>query len=131
MNELVPLSPALPAPETRAPALIAASGEKAERRFWEFFTVTIRNPNTRRAYRRAAAEFCAILYDGGVDRLTDIQPLHVAAYVELLGRSLFTLDRESAPGRQPHALRLARGRSGAPRESRRLGARAAPCGQAG
>ncbi len=88
MNDLValPRSPAL-APETRAPALIAASGERAERRFWEFFTVTIRNPNTRRAYRRAAAEFCAFLADGGVTRLEDIQPMHVAAYVELLGRS--------------------------------------------
>lgn len=88
MNSLVLLpSPALTAPETRVPALIAASGKRAERRFWEFFTVTIRNPNTRRAYARAATEFCAFLYEGGVDRLTDIQPMHVAAYVELLGRS--------------------------------------------
>ena len=88
MNDLVPLpSPAeISVSENRTPALIAASGERAERRFWEFFTVTIRNPNTRRAYARAAAEFCAFLQDGGVGRLDAIQPLHVAAYVELLGR---------------------------------------------
>ena len=51
MNGLVPLpSPAdISVSENRTPALIAASGERAERRFWEFFTVTIRNPNTRRA----------------------------------------------------------------------------------
>ena len=30
--------------------------------------------------------FCAFLQDGGVGRLDAIQPLHVAAYVELLGR---------------------------------------------
>lgn len=29
MHDLVPLSPALPAPKTRVPALIAASGEWA------------------------------------------------------------------------------------------------------
>ncbi|MEO1089362.1 MAG: tyrosine-type recombinase/integrase [Pseudomonadota bacterium] len=65
--------------------LIAASGSQAERRFWEFFTVTIRNRNTRAAYARAAAEFCAFLEGRGVSSLTAIQPIHVAAYVEVLG----------------------------------------------
>ena len=36
------------------PAVIAALGERAGRRFIEFFTANIRNPNTRKAYYRAA-----------------------------------------------------------------------------
>jgi hypothetical protein len=39
------------------PALIAARGRHAGRRFVEFFTANIRNPNTRKAYYRAACEF--------------------------------------------------------------------------
>jgi hypothetical protein len=37
------------------PTLIATAGERASYRFFEFFTAQIRNPNTRRAYARAAA----------------------------------------------------------------------------
>lgn len=89
MNQLTPFA----GPDTslagfgQAPALIAASGPQAERRFWEFFTVTIRNPNTRAAYAHAAREFCDFLAAGGVGELRDVQPMHVAAYVEALGRS--------------------------------------------
>jgi hypothetical protein len=36
------------------PALIAGAGKRAAWRFVEFFTVNIRNPNTRAAYGRAA-----------------------------------------------------------------------------
>ena len=39
------------------PALIAAAGERAAWRFLEFFTVNIRNKNTRATYARAAAAF--------------------------------------------------------------------------
>jgi hypothetical protein len=38
------------------PALIAAAGDRASRRFLEFFAANIRNPHTRRAYSRAVAE---------------------------------------------------------------------------
>ena len=48
MNQLVPFT-------DHAPALIAAVGERASYRFFEFFTANIRNPHTRRAYARAAA----------------------------------------------------------------------------
>jgi hypothetical protein len=51
MNQLAPIA------TNRAPALIAAAGERASYRFFEFFTANIRNPNTRRAYARAAVEF--------------------------------------------------------------------------
>ncbi len=35
------------------PAVIAARGPHAGRRFIEFFTANLRNPNTRKAYYRA------------------------------------------------------------------------------
>jgi hypothetical protein len=63
------------------PAVIAAAGEQASWRYLEFFTANIRNPHTRRAYGRACARFfawCARRRFG----ITDIRPLHVAAYIE-------------------------------------------------
>lgn len=48
-----------PTPRVRACAssLITDAGEGAARRFLEFFTVNIRNPNTRRTYAGAAMQF--------------------------------------------------------------------------
>jgi site-specific recombinase XerD len=66
-----------------APALIAASGEHASRRFLEFFAVNIRNPHTRRAYGRAVAEFLAWCDDNRVPSITAVQPLHVASWIEV------------------------------------------------
>ena len=40
-----------------APRVIAAAGEKAARRFLEFFAATIRNKNTRTAYYHAVVRF--------------------------------------------------------------------------
>lgn len=79
--------PAPPAGFGRTPTLIAASGPDAETRFWEFFTVTIRNPNTRTAYARAANEFCAFVSAGRIADLRAVRPIHVAAYIEALGKS--------------------------------------------
>jgi len=70
---------------SRAPAIIARSGRKATKRFFEFFTATIRNKNTREAYYRALVDFFAWCDDGGFD-LIDIEPIVVAAYVEYLGQ---------------------------------------------
>ncbi|MBG0800465.1 hypothetical protein IYW40_02995 [Methylocystis sp. H4A] len=50
MNQLVPISPHIP-------ALVRSGGERAQRRFWEFFVNNICNPHTRRAYGRAIGEF--------------------------------------------------------------------------
>jgi site-specific recombinase XerD len=68
------------------PALVAAEGERAAQRYVEFFTANIRNPNTRRAYARAASGFLAWCE---LRRLTlsTIQPTHVAAWVEQKGRA--------------------------------------------
>jgi site-specific recombinase XerD len=66
------------------PALIADAGEHATRRFLEFFAATIRNWNTRAAYARAAFLFFAWCERHQVGQLADIEPLHIAAYIETL-----------------------------------------------
>ena len=66
------------------PALIAGAGERAAWRFLEFFTVNIRNKNTRAAYARAAAAFLRWCEGRGIGELGRIKPVHVAAYIEQL-----------------------------------------------
>jgi len=73
-------------PRLTLPALIAGADDRAQRRFLEFFAVTIRNPHTRRAYVRATSEFLGWCAGRGVASLVAVQPLHVAGYVEELGR---------------------------------------------
>jgi integrase/recombinase XerD len=72
-------------PRPELPALIAGAGERAAWRFLEFFTVNIRNKNTRTAYTQAAGSFLRWCGDKGITRIQDVQPVHVAAYVEELG----------------------------------------------
>ncbi len=56
-------------------------------RFLEFFTANIRNPNTRKAYMRAAVDFMEWCAERGITALPAVQPVHVAAWIEDLGRS--------------------------------------------
>ena len=65
------------------PALFTPD-EKAARRTVEFFTANIRNPNTRKAYARAAGEFADWCAAQGIRELREVQPVHVAAWVETL-----------------------------------------------
>lgn len=84
MNELV----ILPL-QSACPTLIAAACDRAQTRFLEFFASNIRNPHTRRAYVRAVTEFldwCAVV--AGVDSIIDVEPLHVAAWIEGKTRQL-------------------------------------------
>jgi site-specific recombinase XerD len=67
----------------QVPALVIQAGERAGRRFLEFFTANIRNPNTRRAYARATQEFLTWCQSVGVSGLADVAPLHVATWIEL------------------------------------------------
>jgi len=60
------------------PAVIAAQGERAGRRFIEFFTATIRNRNTRMAYARAVKRFFDWCEDHHLG-LEDIEPIAIAA----------------------------------------------------
>ena len=69
------------------PAIIRAQGERAGRRFIEFFTATIRNRNTRMAYARAVKRFfdwCDEHHLG----LEDIEPIAISAYIEELGAEI-------------------------------------------
>jgi site-specific recombinase XerD len=63
------------------PAVLQDAGEKASDRVIEFFTAEIRNPNTREAYARAVRRFFRWATQRQLD-LSDIEPVHVAAYVE-------------------------------------------------
>ena len=69
------------------PALFAPDPDAAKR-FVEFFTANIRNPHTRKAYARAAAEFAAWCDENDIRELRDIEPVHVAAYIEVLQKRL-------------------------------------------
>ena len=75
--------PVYPASELPVPALVAAAGGHASVRFLEFFAAAIRNPHTRRACARAAADFLLWCEDRGVPSVAAVQPLHVAAWIEL------------------------------------------------
>jgi site-specific recombinase XerC len=76
------LTPTLCSPQS-LPVLVTAAGDRASVRFLEFFASAIRNPHTRRAYARAASEFLDWCAGAGVPSITGVQPLHVAAWIEL------------------------------------------------
>ncbi len=81
MNKLVPIGP-----PSLLPVLVATAGARAQTRFFEFFAAQIRNKHTRRAYAQATREFLAWCESAGVASIADVKPLHVAAYIEQLGR---------------------------------------------
>jgi integrase/recombinase XerD len=71
-----------------------AAGQCSQRRWmgWrseagvEFFAATIRNKNTRTAYYHAVVRFFAWCDHHKIGEIADIEPLHVAAYIEALGK---------------------------------------------
>src|SRR5208283_131537 len=67
-----------------APALVADLGSEATKRFYEFFPVPIWNTNTREAYYRAIGRFLDFFQEKGFQSIEDIEPIHVAAYIEWL-----------------------------------------------
>jgi site-specific recombinase XerD len=69
------------------PALYAPTVHAAKR-FVEYFAANIRNRNTRRAYLRAVLDFSSWCETQRLTNIVDIEPLHVAAYIELLGERL-------------------------------------------
>jgi integrase/recombinase XerD len=66
------------------PGVFLRAGDGGKR-FWEFFTANIRNKNTRKAYFVAVSQFSKWCEQKKL-RLEDIQPIHVAGYIEQLGR---------------------------------------------
>ena len=66
------------------PAMIAETGDRAARRFLDFFAASIENDNTRMAYYRAVCSFFTWLEEHSIGALVDIEPFHVAAYLKAL-----------------------------------------------
>ena len=72
--------------ERQITPILFAGCNKTEKRFWEFFTANIRNPNTRTAYLTAAyrfADWCQVRQL----ELERVEPMLVAAYIEQLTQS--------------------------------------------
>ena len=72
--------PVVIAKEKPARALIGLSLPH-RKRFYEFFTVPLRNKNTQRSYERAAKDFFLFIDRIGIASLDDIEPGHVSAWV--------------------------------------------------
>jgi site-specific recombinase XerD len=66
------------------PGIVADAGEHATRRFLEYFAANIRNRNTRMAYMTAVGRFFAWCDRHRVGGLVDIEPQHIADYIEEL-----------------------------------------------
>jgi site-specific recombinase XerD len=83
-NELAVINARSHLPSGDLPPILATAGEDAIIRFIEYFTAHIRNPHTRRAYLRNAVRFLRWCESQGIHSLTQIKPVTVAAYIELL-----------------------------------------------
>ena len=79
----ISISHDLTAGDSSPPALFLKEARAAER-FFDFFTSTIRNQNTRFAYSRAVASFFDWLQKKRITEFMAIRPVHVAAYIEEL-----------------------------------------------
>ena len=77
------------------PAVLQDAGEEASSRVIEFFTAEIRNSNTREAYARAVRRFFEWA-DQRQLNLSDIEPVHIAAYVEEDDRAPATIKQNLA-----------------------------------
>ena len=66
------------------PKLVADVGDKAARRYANFFGA-IENDNTRAAYLRACASFFAWCEARNIRDLAEVEPIHVGVYVKALG----------------------------------------------
>lgn len=67
------------------PAIIAGEGQRASKRFLEFFTANIRNSNTRLSYMRAVGPFLSWCDKRSLE-LYQVEPMIVAAYIERLSQ---------------------------------------------
>ena len=64
------------------PAPLFTSTPQAARRMLEFFTAQINNPHTRRAYLNATRRFAAWCQQHRIGQLAEVQPVHVAAFIQ-------------------------------------------------
>lgn len=107
-KDLIPADPATMSISTEAPplpAVVLKAGPQASKRYFEFFTVTIRNEHTRSNYFRA----CRVFFDWCEERhltLESIEPIHVAAYIESRAKSEDPKWRLSKTSIKQHASAL-------------------------
>ena len=66
---------------TSLPSVFTAHPE-ARARMRDFFSSHIRNRNTRRAYMEAVLQYSAFCAQHGIGDLAQVEPVHVAAFVE-------------------------------------------------
>lgn len=66
------------------PPAVAGLGRKGAKTVYDYFTSEIRNANTRAAYARAIARFCAWLDERGVG-LGDVEARDIASFIEWMG----------------------------------------------
>jgi hypothetical protein len=103
-EEIIPPPALVRAGLETLPAIIRAQGERAGRRFIEFFTATIRNRNTRMAYARAVKRFFDWCDDHHL-KLEDIEPIYLCICRGARRRNC-AAECQAAPGRNPPAVRL-------------------------
>ncbi len=68
------------------PKLFLDAGESVWRRYIEFFTATLRNPNTRQAYYRATRQFARWCERRHLT-LEQLDPFLIAAFIEDKGKT--------------------------------------------
>ncbi len=96
MNTAVILSPA----SDLSPAPLYAPTPKAKRRVAEFFTTQINSDHTRKAYLNASRRFAAWCEEYGIQELSSVEPIHIAAFVKALEKDF------SAPTVKQHLAAL-------------------------
>jgi len=87
------------------PSIVTAAGAQASKRYFEYFTVTIRNDHTRFSYFRA----CRVFFEWCEKfdlTLETIEPVHVAAYIESRAKSDDPAWRLSKTSIKQHASAL-------------------------
>jgi site-specific recombinase XerD len=85
------------------PALLENPGDRVRDLVIEFLGAAIANDNTRAAYARVLTQFCTFLESQAVERVQQIRPLDVAAYLRSLK------EREVAVATQKQHMAAIRG----------------------
>ena len=104
-DEIVPPPALIRAGLDALPSIIRAQGERASRRFIEFFTANIRNRNTRMAYARAVKQFFEWC-DKRKLELNEIEPLSRRRLHRAARRRGIQAHGQAAPGCHPEVVRL-------------------------
>ena len=125
-DEIVPPPALIRAGMDALPSIIRAQGERASRRFIEFFTANICNRNTRMAYALAVRQFFDWCEQRGL-ALDGIRPRTVAAYIEQMRRRLRSRRLSSTWRPSGNCSTTGHGRNPAV-EPRRCGAQTQICG---